>query len=199
MIRRSTWIVFIVFLLVAAVGMFLMKSPSSPLAAISAQTPTPTATPRLIEGVTSSQVSEIELLQADSAPEKLVRQADNGWINQKDGNTVDSGTVEQLLSELLATRVLTTLPADYALDALQLEKPQKTILLTLQDGTKIQLAIGGLTPTGNGYYVRVGQNSPSVVSKYAIDSTLTQFDEARKPTPTPTLADTPAPSVTPTP
>lgn len=195
MIRRSTWIVFIVFLFVSAVGLYLMKAPSSPLATISAQTPTPTATPRLIEGVTSSQVSEIELLQADSASGKLVRQADNTWIYQKDGHTVDAGTVEQLLSELLATRVLTTLPADYALDALQLEKPQKSILLTLQDGTKIQLSIGGLTPTGNGYYVRVGQNSPSVVSKYAIDSALTQFDEAQKPTPTPTptLEGTPTP------
>lgn len=193
MIRRSTWIVFTIFLFVSAVGLYLLKAPSSPLAAISAQTPTPTATPRLIEGVTSSQVSEIELLQADSAPEKLVRQADNAWINQKGGNTVDAGIVEQLLSELLATRVLTTLPADYALDALQLEKPQKSILLTLQDGTKIQLSIGGLTPTGNGYYVRVGQNSPAVVSKYAIDSALTQFDEAQNPTPTPTMASTPTP------
>lgn len=190
MIRRTTWIVFGIFILVTAMAIFLVRSPSSPIS-LAAVTPSPTATPVLFEGWESSLVTSLELVDTSAGATRLVRQADGTWKNESLSAGVDAGLVEQLLSELLATRILTQLPADYALESLALDEPDRIITLERADGKIARLAIGGLTPTGNGYYVRLDGNPPSAVSKYAVDAVIEQFQKANSPTATPTIGLTP--------
>lgn len=182
MIRRSTWIVFGVFLLVAVLVFFLTKTPNAPFAG--SQTPAPTASPHMIEGWTSEEVSKAVLKRAIGGTTELIKQGNGQWEN-KGAGIVSAGAVEQLLSELFATRVLAELPADYSLESLYLVNPGQIIILESTTGKKLEIRVGGLTPTGNGYYVRVQDNSPIVVSRYAIEAIFQGFDSALPDTPTP--------------
>ena len=198
MIRRSTWIVFMAFIVISVAAIFLLKSPASPLQP-AGQTPSPTAAPRLIEDTTAEDVVGIELVQVGTETIRLMKQADGRWINETTQALVDKGTIEQILSEVLATRVLLVMPADYSLTSLSLTTPGQTITVTRSDGRSLKLIVGGLTPTGNGYYVRVDEKTPVVVSKYALDAVTQLFGQVNAPTPTPEVpiesgaTSTPAP------
>lgn len=191
MVRRSTWLMFGVFLLVTAVAIFLVRSPSSTLTSTS-QTPSPTEVPRLIVDLVQDQVVSLSLTRADNDTITLVRGADGAWTNPALGLSVDPAITEQLFSELLATRVLTQLSADYSLGALQLTNPEQSLTLTTADGTENRLDIGALTPIGNGYYVKYGANLPVVVSKYALEAVYGLFDQANTPS-APTYESTQTP------
>jgi len=182
MIRRSTWVVFAIFLIVAVLVILLTKTPNAPLSV--SQTPEPTATPRMIQDWSLEEITRATLIRAIGGTTDLVKQSDGQWMNQGVG-LVPAGRVEQLLSELLATRILAELPADYSLESLYLVNPGQTILLESRSGKKLEIRIGGLTPTGNGYYVKVQDNAPIVVSRYAIEAVFQGFDVALPDTPTP--------------
>ncbi len=196
MICRSTWIVFAVFIVLALAAIFLLKSPASPLPGNSEETPSVTPAPRVIEGWEAADVISIELVKTDGMNVKLTRGADNTWLDASKQTAVEPGQVEQLLSELLAMRVLTAMPADYALDALALTSPSQQIEITRQDGGKLVFMVGNLTPTGNGYYVRIDNNPPVVVSNYALDAVTQLFVDIQA---TPTVESTAPLEVTPTP
>ncbi len=181
MIRRSTWIVFGIFLIVAIVVILLTKTPNAPLAG--SQTPEPTVVPRMIQDWNLEEITRATLIRAIGGTTDLVKQSDGKWMNQGVG-IVPAGRVEELLSELLATRILAELPADYSLESLYLVNPGQTILLESSSGKKLEIRVGGITPTGNGYYVRVQDNPPVVVSRYAIEAVFQGFDVALPDTPT---------------
>lgn len=197
MIRRSTWIVFGIFILVSMAAIFLVKSPSSPLAD-SGLTPSPTAAPRLIDETTSDEINGIVFEQASSETIRLMKQTDSNWINESNQAGVEAGKVEQILSELLATQILLVMPIDYSLDSLALTAPWQTITIMQANGKTMRVQIGGLTPTGNGYYVRVDDQVPVVVSKYALDAVAELFAVVNAATPTPAQPVLPESTPTPT-
>ena len=106
--------------------------------------------------------------------------------------------MEQLLSELLATRILLVMPIDYSLDSLSLTAPRQTVTITQANGKTMQVLIGGLTPTGNGYYVKVDDQAPVVVSKYALDAVDELFAGVIAATSTPEQPGLPESTPTPT-
>ena len=177
MIRRSTWIVFGIFIVVALTAIFLMKSPSSPLPANGISTPSVTPAPRVMEGWDESMVASLALENSDGNGQQLTRSSDGSWTNESQQGPVEVGKVEQIISELMALRVMTVMPADYSLDALELTSPTQKIIITSQEGKKVDFIIGRLTPTGNGYYVRIDNRSPIVVSNYAVDGVTQLFAE----------------------
>jgi Domain of unknown function (DUF4340) len=170
-------------------AIFLVKSPSSPLVE-TGQTPSPTAAPRLIEELTTD---------AGSDTIRLVKQTDGSWTNEATQAGVEAGKVEQIQSELLATRILLVMPVDYSLDSLSLTAPVQSITITQANGKTMRVQIGGLTPTGNGYYVRVDDQAPVVVSKYALDAVVELFADVNAATPTPELPVLSESTPTPTP
>lgn len=196
MIRRSTWVVFVVFLVIAAAGIFLLRSPASPLPATAAETPSATPAPQVIQGWDASQVTDIQYVAANGEQQHLARTPDSLWTDMVKQSPATVGQVEELLSELLSMRVLTTMPADYSLDALALANPTQKISIGRPDGTSLELWIGNATPTGNGYYVRVNNNAPVVVSKYALDAVTQLFADIQA---TPTPLPSPSPEATATP
>ncbi|HMN59978.1 MAG TPA: DUF4340 domain-containing protein [Anaerolinea sp.] len=196
MIRRSTWVVFIVFLVIAAAGIFLLRSPASPLPATAAETPSATPAPLVIQGWDAAQVTDIQYVSAAGEQQHLARTPDSLWTDMVKQSPVAIGQVEELLSELLTMRVLTSMPTDYSLDALALANPTQKISIGRQDGTSVELWIGNVTPTGNGYYVRVNNNAPVVVSKYALDAVTQLFTDTQA---TATPLPSPLPEVTATP
>ncbi len=192
MVRRSTWIVFGVFLLVATVAIFLVRSPSSPIADANS-TPAPTAAPVLIqESLAQNEIAAIKWVGSDKVTITLLHEDDGSWSNPAVTQTIDPGIVEQLLSELNAMRILTALPAEYSLSDLGLETPAQSIVITMSDGSAFTLGIGSLTPIGNGNYVKYDSEPPVVVSKFAIDAVISIIEQTNA-IPTPVFEATPLP------
>ncbi|MBI4927744.1 MAG: DUF4340 domain-containing protein [Anaerolineae bacterium] len=195
MIRRSTWITFGIFILVVLMAIFLTRSPSSPLGKEQTTTPAATSTPPLFGEVTSASVTAVRLERLEGLTSDLVKQSDGSWVLQPGNVPVTAGQMEQLLSELFATRILTTLDENYDLSTLGLANP--TFRLTIQlNGEDRILSIGALTPTGNGYYVKFLEGPSMVVSKYAVEAAVAQMD-LLLPTPTPEVMQPPAATPTP--
>jgi hypothetical protein len=198
MIRRSTWVVFGVFVVVAAVAIWLLKSPTSPMPS-GAQTPSPTNTPKLINGWDTETVVSLELDRPTAEAVRLVVGQDKSWINETKPGSIAPGKVDQLLAELFAAETLAKLPADYSLDSLGLVNTGTVILLKSADGKTMQVTVGIVTPTGSGYYVQLDENAPVVVGKPDLDAVIQLFDEAIPETPTPAVGQLPLGEATPTP
>jgi hypothetical protein len=188
MIRRSTWIVFAVFIVLALAAILLTRLPGAPLAQSDTATPSATPAPSLIEGWQDTDVTNIQLIKTEGAGQHYQRAADGSWIDVDKQVAIQTGKAEELLSEMLALRVLTAMPTDFQLDALGLTAPEQKIELARQDGSLVDLSVGALTPTGNGYYVRMNDEAPVVVSKYALEAVLQVFTDIQA-TPTPAIAE----------
>lgn len=190
MIRKSTWVVVGIFIVLGLAAIFLRWSPSSPL---TQPTPTPasTSTPFALQGITSIDVNAITLDRVEG-PVALVRNADLTWTRNGE-QIVEAGKVEELLANVLTMRVLAELASDYQLDTLALNPPAQVITLETATGTT-QIAIGNGTPTGSGTYLQIDNKPAIVVSKYAIEAILLAFDNAAPSTPTPQVGEvTPSP------
>lgn len=174
MIKRSTIVVVVLFAVALIALLLIQRNPE----VLQTATPTPAATAmaRLLPDWSEQDVQEIILNQATGGEIALAKAADGAWSNPVTG-LVEPGKVEQLLSELLATRVLVELPADYDLESLQLANPAQSILLRAADGRQTTLLVGGMTPTQSGYYVRIDDGAPVAVSKYAVEAVLELFTQ----------------------
>ena len=148
--------------------------------------------------VVGTDIVEAIYRPSDGLEIDLARNSDLTWTRNKT-EIVSAGKVEQLLSELFATRVLIGLPPDYSLESLGLNPAQKSIVLKTKKGDQIEVKVGIQTPTETGYYVQVSDSGPVVVSKYAVDAVIELFNQALADTPTPTESAGAEPSVTPAP
>jgi hypothetical protein len=193
MIRRSTLVVLGVFIVAVAALLILQRVPNSPIKP--AQTPTATTMPKLLSGWNEKDIIEVVLTRAVGGKTDLVKNPDGSWINKQAG-PVPTGISEQLLSELLATNIMTELPLDTSLKDLFLENPGQTMVLTSQDGRKATIRVGGVTPTQSGYYVKVNDDAPVIVGKTTLEGIFSLFDQAL-PAPTPQGSTTPGATQTP--
>lgn len=196
MIRRSTLIVLGVFV-VALAALFLLQSmPNSPLSP--ASTPPATPQPNLVTGWKESDITVLVNNQATGNEIRLEKKSDGSWTTAN-GAKIDAGVAGQITSEILAIRVVNTLPLETTLASLKLDNPVQKIIIQGAGGKTATLSIGSVTPTQSGYYVKVDNNAPVIVNKDAVDTLLQLFEQAIAPTPTPTLDTTTPAAVTPTP
>jgi hypothetical protein len=180
MIRRSTLVVFVLFVIALAALLVLQRTPNSPLKP--ASTALPTTMPNMILGWKSADVSVLAKKGADGQEKRLTRNSDGSWTYGT--LTIEGGKVEQLLSELLAARIITQLSPDISLKDMLLEAPSQVLTLQSSDGRNLTVQVGSVTPTQSGYYVRVDNNQAVVVNKSSLDAVLQLFDEIGLPTPT---------------
>ncbi len=184
MIRKQTWILLAVFILLLGGAFYLQKNP---LPSGTKPTPSPTATMLLLPGWKDSDIVKVVLQDAPGSSTQVSQDDKGNWkliLNTGKETTVAAGMVEQLRSAITSMNVQATLPSGYALDALGLKSPAKTLTIQNKQGQQAVIHIGSATPTGNGYYLQVNNQAPVVVDKGAVDGALSQFD-AMHPTPTP--------------
>ena len=189
MIRRSTWIVLAVF--VVLLGFLIYWQQWGPGASSDdAMADMPTVAPRepifdLPEDAT------VVAVRVESAEGGLVEvRRENGqeqWtlVEPPHEEDTDSQQVQTMVDQLLALRESSALEAAPSLDVTGLESPAYTITLTLEDGNQEKLYIGDETITGSTYYVRVEDGSPQVVNQHGVDAAINMLDTLPLlPTPT---------------
>ena len=196
MIKRSTWILLILLILVIGAYFLIKKLPS----ASSTATPTALGNNFLITKADGT-LQNLQIVDTQGHSVQILRNSSGTWmVAQPTVGIADQALASAADTQVGALLIITTLDPQPSLDTVQLSHPADTIELTFSTGIKHTIEIGSLTPTVSGYYVRLDSGNIYVVSRAGIDSLLNLLTAPPYPaTETPTQAPTVEPTLTPTP
>jgi hypothetical protein len=198
MIRRTTWIVLAVFVVLVGVIWYQQTRPAPEMSAI---------TPTLgVEPLFTLDATQVRSLKVEDAAGDVVlarkESADGNW--QLEEPVAAAGATSQIdmaVASLTTGESLIKLEDPPAAEVLGLAPPAYQVTLGLADGQSWIVKIGQATPTNSGYYVQVGDGAVYVVSTFTFDGVigmLTSPPLAETPTPE-YVGETPVPGETPTP
>lgn len=171
MIRRSTWILLLVFVLLIIGTVYIQRRESNTEANA---TPTIEAdTPFLVipEGV---DIVGVRIMNESGDVVDISRQnASNEWsvANQDDG-IVDNDRITTALSRLQSVNIKAELEDDTPLEVLGLASPDYTITLRLSADNQLKVYVGSVTIASDSYYSLVDNGSALVVSKSGLDAVI---------------------------
>jgi hypothetical protein len=197
--RRGTWILLAILLVVAGLW-YLLHSGRLSLPAALRATATPTTASRAT--LFSSDQGTINGLKVEGGQQPAVefqRGAGGSWsLLQPKIAPADSSLAESAATQAGDLAIVATLDPGTQLAELGLDKPDYTITLETSVGNQV-FQVGKPTVTGSGYYVKTPVGSLVVVTKYGLDALiglLTSPPYAATPTPSPVGSITPGPDGT---
>lgn len=168
MIRRTTWIVLVLFILVLAAAVFWQRRQDQQTAET---TPTPAAA-YLID-MNGRQVNRIQLSSSQGQRFEVEKGLDGSWmVVEPSGNKADQARIDQLISDLGALQVSTKLDTSPGLESLGLNPAKYQILVGFEDGSPATVYVGDKTPTQNGYYAYRQGDQVAVVEAFGMESIL---------------------------
>jgi len=180
--RRSTWVVLIIFLALAGLVVYLnQRGPTADDTDV-----TPTATVEYLFSEADGLPTSIDI-QSDSGDQvTIVRNGDGAWVlKQPIEAEANQGSAEAAASQLTSLRIVSrpvVAPNDVGL-----VQPSYIMTVKLTGGIVKIVRIGDLTPTNSGYYTSVNDSSEIlIVGKTGLDSLLTMVT-------TPPIVETPTP------
>lgn len=192
--KRSTWIVLIIFLALLGVMLYLDKKETAP----ETTGGTPTLPPEKLLTEADGAVTGIELSDRQGQSVQLVKEGEQWRLEKPLETEANQGLAEEAAAQLAVLRILSK-PGVAPVDA-GLASPSYTLIVTTANGAKKEILIGDATPSGSGYYAQETNNQPVIVlDKYGVDALknlLTAPPYLNTPTPSPTPAP---PTETPTP
>lgn len=191
--KKTTWIALGAFALVLIAFLVLQNNESAPV-----ETPVPTLEPTL-RGLDDQQITEIEYTDSTGVTIALEKVEALTWVSPTDPEAqVTAGKIEQLLSYLSGLSIMSTLPADTALDDLGLNEPLYSISFVLEDESTYRIEVGAPTAMSDGYYAWVDESEILVLPAATIETIPgLMYTIVSPPTATPELE--PATTLTPTP
>jgi len=189
MVRRSTWILLIIFIALAGAVYFFQRYQTQKTD--NAATATPSATPVKVYDLGGAQVEDIKISDSSGDTLDLYKdQASSKWaIADVPVEKADSFQIESVTAQLFDLQAQETFTQTPPLDAIGLITPTYTITMTATGGSQSITSIGSQTPTGSGYYIRVNSSQVMIVDKLILDDILHLLSN-------PPLLATPTPEVT---
>jgi hypothetical protein len=195
--RTGTWIALMVLVIVITTAVYINRQAEQTIEA--EITPISEETLLFTESII---VNSIEVQPLDGETVKLERNAENAWaMTLPDEAEADQGMSEAAASQIAALRIITEVdntkdPAIFGLD-----EPVYVITIGFEDGKTSTLEIGDTTPSGEGYYVRTGDNIYVIGlgGLSALTNLATTPPYLSTPTSVPTATSTPLPTETPVP
>jgi hypothetical protein len=200
MIKRNTWILMTLFIVVLGAAILIQKTnvlkPSS--------TPTATLIPPLLDFGNNDPVTAVRLVDQHGLDIVSKLDSTNQWtIAQPGGLQISQGSMQMILSDLNGIAVQSTLTSPLPLESTGLQLPMYTISISYQSGQSHVVKVGNLTPTQSGYYVQLDTGNTVIVNQSGIDNivellrSVTYTPTPSQPTITTTLQASPAASMTP--
>lgn len=191
MVRRSTWILLGVFVVLVGLAWLFTRYQANKTVDVS--TATPTVTPVKLYTLTSTQVNEINIAAPAGKKIDLYRDpaSSNWYITNLPADQADSLQIESINEQLLSLSVQDTLTQSLPLDSVGLVTPAYTITLTTTDGTQLVTYVGSQNAVGDSYYARVDSGQVVLVRKVELDTVLNLLtNPPLLPTPTPEVTGT---------
>jgi hypothetical protein len=181
MIRRPTWILLGVFVVLLAGTVYLSRTGN--LSFLPEETPVPTKSP--LFSLDTGQITAIEVDKRGDQVVRLDHTADAGWsVTQPPGSQVAPEEVETAVVTISTWTVQNELSVPPPMDAMGLATPAYVITFSTSNGQTRFVNVGNLTPTSSGYYVQVDGGPPVVIGKANLDPLLQLWTTALQPTPT---------------
>ncbi len=177
MVRRTTWILLIVF---GALVLFaLLFTRHQTQKNVNPASATPIATAEKLFNLTNSQVVEIMISSSSGESIDFIRDpgSTNWVIKDYPAAQADSFQIESVSSQLLSMQVMESLPQSPPLESIGLANPAYTITLKTSDGNQIITDVGSLSAIGTGYYLRVDAGPVVIVDNVSMDDVLKLLKE----------------------
>ncbi len=188
MIRKSTWILLVIFAALVGLTIYLQKDKEATQELASTF---PTASVKTLFSAEEGLPFRIRIESQTGEAVEVVRNADNVWVLKTPMEAAaDQSLVEGAASQITSLRVLTEV--QLAPEIVGLDHPAYILKISFTGGKEHEVEIGSLTPTESGYYVRVDRGQTVIVAKSGIDSLIGLLTS-------PPYAETPTPTVTPEP
>lgn len=196
MVRRSTWIVLLIFAALVGFTFFFQRYQANK--PVDSATATPTTPPVYLFELGDAQINEIKISDSTGKNIDLYRdQLTSLWaIADMPPGQADSAQIDSISTQLRSIQIQEALTQTVPLSSIGLETPAYTITLTTSTGTQIVTYVGIQTAIGSGYYVRESNGQVAIVSKTPMESIL-QLVESPPLLPTATPQVTPTEAVTP--
>lgn len=193
MIRRSTWIIVLIFAVSLAVFFWYRQRPVDQPAE-----PTSTVIPMVIS-VDPGNFTRITATGIGGRRIAIKRSEDGTWVMTEPlADEIEQSAVATILSNIASLSSINQLEVVPDKEILGLNPPSYVITAELADQSQFILSIGTKTVTGSGYYVQVNNQLVYVISTYKVDDLLRIITDPEYLTPpTPTPESTPVPQATP--
>lgn len=191
MVRRSTWIVLGLFILLVGFVFILQRYQANKAANLA--TVTPTAPPTYLYNLGDAQIDDFRIADNSGQNIELVRDpSSNKWtIEGVPAEQANSTEIESVSSQLAKIQVQETFTQTLPLDSIGLATPSYTITLTTSAGSQLVTYVGTQNAIGSGYYIKDDTGKVMIVSKSILDDILNVLK-------TPPLMPTATPESTPT-
>lgn len=171
MIKKSTWIIIIVFLILVVALLLIEKYPVGPFLG----DPTPTPQPAIIESIDFTQVMKIQI-SGDTGTVELEKTGGTWFVIGKSAAEASQEKVGELIDILEKLDSKASLDPETPMDSLGLTNPNQVINLETGNGAVYSVSIGSETPTGSGYYAQLNGGTPQIISTYA-GASLARFSD----------------------
>jgi len=177
MIRKTTWIIVLIFAVLLAAVLLWQRSQGEKAAE---------ATPQASEAVASDQYlfdveGEIAGVRIEHVGDKaidLLKDETGQWsLTGVPDSTLDSAAMDSVIGGLAVLPVVSTLQNPPELEALGLNPPSYRILVTVRNGDQYLASVGKVTPTGSGYYVLSGDRRVMIANEFSLQSVLDLVDK----------------------
>lgn len=185
MIRKSTWILLAIFILMVA-GVFLwQKSQDS-----QSEEETPNEAVEFLIDTKGILVVGLRISSPDGHSMEVRKKADGMWelIGSED-KQIDLGRIESTISSVEELRLVTKLNTELDKKIIGLDPPRYKLEVELENQDLIVALIGEETPTQGSYYAFIDSNPVVVVSSYGVENLIKLLNDPpilRPPTAPPT-------------
>ncbi len=174
MIRKPAWIAILIFMVLAAITLFLEKR-GNDLPFIQ-KTSTPT-----VYKVVLNPENDISRVTLKTIEHEIVviKDANLGWKVISPTDYADgAGIFQEKLSEILSLKVYRLLSSNTSDEVLGLKnQPALDILLEYSGGQKDTILIGDQTPIESGYYARLQNGEAVILNKVSVENILDIFTQ----------------------
>jgi hypothetical protein len=172
MLRRSTWIILGLFLLLLAGVYWQQRQQASATPGV-----TPTAASEVFLFPDSASINSLRVEHVGSQTIEAARNPQGKWqLSWPQAPATDSGALDTAVTQLGQLTPLSLMTTPPTLQAAGLDKPTYRLLAGYTDGRQVILNVGKPSPVGGSYYVLVTGKGVFVVSSYGLDPVLNLAD-----------------------
>lgn len=198
MIRRPTWILLGLFILLLVAAWLIQTQPFG-------KPPEPTVTPGLASlfDLQANPIVAARITDASGKAVAVEKDANGQWILTEPPNQpADTERIQTAITRAQGVSIVANVDVGPDLQAIGMDPPAYRIQLSLADGQEQIAFIGSLTAIGSGYYAHLDGGPMLIVNKYGVEGLLDIFKNPPilpTPTPSPTLEVMPEVTATPKP
>jgi hypothetical protein len=168
MIRRSTWILVGLFVILLVVALYLQRSGQ-----LSEAQTTPTQGIAYLFDDLEGDVQHLLISAASGENLEVEGGPEGSWaLVEPAGGQADEARIDSAVSQVQNLSIISELENPPALDQVSLDPPAYRMTITTADGQEYVAFIGDVTPIESGYYARRDGGPVVVVSKAAVDSLI---------------------------